>query len=177
MFSSLDHFLAGTLARWHHEAARPQSRLSSQMEELRATMRQVQVWTWLVEFVVSLRNSRNIKTYQGKEYVRIYWKVIHSNLSRCHAFWASTFSSGRIPPSHQRREEDSERSSDEARQCEAEAALELSKVAALLLGRSWADGRANRMEWNGIGCGFFWESFWQSCRYLNHGGYWWLVLQ
>ena len=64
-----------------------------------------------------------------------------------------------IPPSHQHREEDSERSSDEARQCEAEAALELSKVAALLLGRSWADGRANRMEWNGIGCGFFWESF------------------
>ena len=68
MFSSLDHFLAGTLARWHHEAARPQSRLSSQMEELRATMRQVQVWSLLFHFETQ-EILRHIKERNMFEYI------------------------------------------------------------------------------------------------------------
>lgn len=55
-----------------------------------------------------------------------------------------------LPDLSQRREkEDSERSSDEARQCEAEAALELSKVAALLLDR-WPWQVLADVDWLGV---------------------------
>ena len=149
LLGSLDHLFGWHASSKNHQSARPPSRFSSQMEELRATMRQVQVACGVGCFTSKLKKYQDISRkgtfskLKGNPTGQISSSVlIPKTCSKFRAlFGATRFGHSRSPDLSRWpcREEDSERSSDEARQCEAEAALELSKVAALLLGRSFSD--------------------------------------